>query len=112
MSTGTLPSEEKAGTAGALPMVDIVVPVFNEAHVDAVCVTSTIGSLALLLGLGGALGLLAANAVALPEGRKARRSSSRMTSSSLRGSRFPRFPGFSPSSPPPTIPHELGPRDR
>ena len=46
-------------------MVDVVVPVYSEAHVDAAGVTSTIGSLALLLGLGGVLGLLAANAVAL-----------------------------------------------
>ena len=64
MSTGTLRSEEKAATAGTPPMVDVVVPVYSEAHVDTAGVTSTIGSLALLLGLG-VLGLLAANAVAL-----------------------------------------------
>ena len=112
MSTGTLRSEERAGTAGAPPGITeappVVVAVYSEAHVDAVGVTSTIGSLALLLGLGGALGLLATNAVALPGGREGRRSPSRMTSSSLRRSRFPRFPGFSAPSPPPTIPHGWG----
>jgi hypothetical protein len=66
MSTGTPRSEEKAGTAGALPMVDMAVPVSSEVHVDAAGVTSTIGSLVLLLGLGGALGVLAANAVVPP----------------------------------------------
>jgi hypothetical protein len=74
MNTRTLQSNQRAGTAGALPMVDMVVPVYSEAHIDAVGVTSTIGSLPLLLGLGGALALLAANAVALPGDREGRRS--------------------------------------
>jgi putative flippase GtrA len=38
MTTGTLLREDKAGTAGASPMVDIVVPVYNEAHVLAASV--------------------------------------------------------------------------
>ena len=90
----------------------MVVADYSEAHVDAVGVTSTIGSLALLLGLGGALGVLAANAVTLPADRDGRRSPSRVTSSSRRRGRFPRFPGFSAPSSPPTIPHELRRRDR
>jgi hypothetical protein len=93
-------------------MVDPVMPVSNEADADVVGVTSTIGSVALLLGLGGALGVLAANAVALPADRDSHRSPSRVTSSSRRRGRFPRFPGFSAPSAPPTIPHELRRRDR
>jgi len=49
----------------------MAVPVSSEAHIDAVGVTSTIGSLALLLGLGGALGVLVANTVAFPADRAA-----------------------------------------
>jgi glycosyltransferase involved in cell wall biosynthesis len=38
MTTGTLQSKDKTATAGAPPMVDIVVPVYNEAHVVAASV--------------------------------------------------------------------------
>ena len=38
MTTGTLRSEDRARTAGAPPTVDIVVPVYNEAHVLAASV--------------------------------------------------------------------------
>jgi hypothetical protein len=108
MTTGTLRSVEKTW---APPTVDTVALAYGEPQIDPVGDTSMIGSLALLLGLGGALGVLAANAVALPA-REGRRFLSQMTSSPRRRGRFPRFPAFSPPSPPPTIPYELGPRDR